>query len=57
MLLMKTRRAMSDKLQFVIDPEMGALQEPRQTEVCRTFSEEVKYAYKRYSTRTMDQIL
>src|SRR5262247_4832565 len=30
---------MSDKLQFVVDPAMGALREPRQTEVCRTCKE------------------
>src|SRR5919109_147482 len=31
---------MSDKLQFVVEFVMGALWRPRQTEVCRTFSEE-----------------
>jgi N-acyl-D-aspartate/D-glutamate deacylase len=33
---------MSDKLQFVVDPAMCALRERRQTEVCRTFSKEIK---------------
>src|SRR5262249_15458585 len=37
---------MSDKLQFVVDPPMGALREPRQTEVCRTCKE---ITMKRYS--------
>jgi len=43
---MKTRRAMSDKLQFVVDPTMGALREPQQTEVYRTFSEEERMTAK-----------
>jgi hypothetical protein len=37
---MNTQRARSAQLQLVVDPAMGALQEPRPTAVCRTFAEQ-----------------